>query len=147
MASTNSSLETIVQLNSARGLALNDASFYRQIVPGVLPIVGINATIELQRWGADFIAESLASAALASSEKQQLSLLTLQIIKDYLESPRNDETVVRSAVQAATSAYPLAFRHVYVLTLDLIYIDAVATREMQSLHLPLVCYVVCFLCS
>lgn len=114
MAGVNSSLETIVQLNSARGLALNDASFYKQIVPGVLPIVGISAAIELQRWGADFIAESLASAAVSSEEKQQLSLLTLQIIKDYLDSPKNDETVVKSAIQAATSAYPLAFRHVYV---------------------------------
>ena len=116
MASTGSSLDTITQLNSARGLALNDASFYRQIVPGVLPIVGINAAVELQRWGAEFIAESLASAALGGGEKQQLSLLTLQIIKDYLESPINDEAVVKGAVQAATSAYPLAFRHVYVLT-------------------------------
>ena len=114
MAGASTTLETIVQLNSARGLALNDANFYKQIVPGVLPIVGISAAIELQRWGADFIAESLASAALANEEKQQLSLLTLQIIKDYLESPRNDETVVKSAIQAATSAYPLAFRHVYV---------------------------------
>ena len=116
MTSSNPSLDTIVQLNSARGLALNDASFYRQIVPGVLPIVGVSAAIELQRWGADFIAESLASAALGGAEKQQLSLLTLPIIRGYLESPTDDEAVVKGAIQAATSAYPLAFRHVYVLS-------------------------------
>ena len=134
MAGANTSLETIVQLNSARGLALNDASFYKQIVPGVLPIVGISAAIELQRWGADFIAESLASAVLASGEKQQLSLLTLQIIRDYLESPRNDETVVKSAIQAATSAYPLAFRHVYVYMLILYCNYGIDTALRSSSH-------------
>ncbi len=111
-ASTSSATHnSITQLNAARGLALSDAAYYAEIVPGVLPIVGANAALELRRWGADFFAETFAAPVLAAPVKQQLSLLVLQTLKEYLEIAVEDAGVVKSAVQAAASIYPLVFRH------------------------------------
>ncbi|OCK80984.1 hypothetical protein K432DRAFT_381741 [Lepidopterella palustris CBS 459.81] len=104
--------ETLSQLESARALALSDAAYYNQIVPGVLPIIGAgsNAIIELRRWGADFLAETFASPTLGLEDKQKLSLLVLETLRENLETV-NDLGVVKSVVQAAASIYPLVFRH------------------------------------
>lgn len=103
--------ETITQLESARKLALGDAAYYPQIVPGVLPIIGATAQLELRRWGADFLAETFAAPGLVSEEKQRLSLIILKTLKDFLEIPREDAAVITSVVQVATSIYPFVFRY------------------------------------
>ncbi|OCK96924.1 uncharacterized protein K441DRAFT_656220 [Cenococcum geophilum 1.58] len=105
--------ETLSQLESARALALSDAAYYNQIVPGVLPIIGAgaNATLELRRWGADFLAETFASPTLGSEDKQRLSLQVLETLRENLETV-DDTGVVKSVVQAAASIYPLVFRHI-----------------------------------
>ena len=41
----------------------------------------------------------------------------LQILKDLLEKPGEDATVVKSVVQTAASIYSLVFRYMYVQTL------------------------------
>ena len=110
-AFNKSARDTIDQLNAARILALSDASTYPQIVLGVLPIIGPTAALELRRWGADFLAETFASPTLEESEKQRLSLQTLHTLKDLLEIPGEDTGVIKSVVQAATSVYPLVFKH------------------------------------
>ena len=106
--------EQLNQLNAARQLVLGDAAFYPQIVQGILPIVGATARLELRRWGADFLAETFASPVLALQQKENLSLVVLQTLKELLEMPGDDPGVVKSVVQAAASIYGLVFRYMYV---------------------------------
>lgn len=106
--------EQLNQLNAARQLVLGDSTFYPQIVQGILPIVGATARLELRRWGADFLAETFASPVLALQQKEPLSLVVLQTLKELLEMPGDDPGVVKSVVQAAASIYGLVFRYMYV---------------------------------
>lgn len=102
------------QLDAARQLVLKDSGLYPQIVQGILPIVGANAHLDLRRWGADFLAETFASPQLALQEKERLSIGILQTIREWLEFPAEDHSVVKSAIQAAASVYGLVFRYMYV---------------------------------
>ena len=106
--------DQLVQLNAARNLVLGDAAYYPQIVEGILPIIGVNAPLELRRWGADFIAETFATPALGLQQKQSLCLIVLETIKSLLEQPEEDVEVVKKIVQAAASIYSLVFRYMYV---------------------------------
>ena len=101
----------LAQLNAARQLVLGDAAFYPQIVNGILPIIGVNARLELRRWGAEFLAETFASPMLASAQKEQLAANVLQTIQDLLGLPGGDAVVLKYIVQTAASLYPLIFRH------------------------------------
>ena len=104
---------TIKQLNAARDIVLKDAAIYPQVVPGVLPVISTQHPVELRRWGADFLAETFANPVLNAEEKQKLALGVLDTLKGYLErGEEEDESVVKGAVQAAGSIYPLVFRHV-----------------------------------
>ena len=111
--------EQLNQLNAARQLVLGDSAFYPQIVQGILPIVGATARLELRRWGADFLAETFASPVLALQQKENLSLVVLQTLRELLEMPGDDPGVVKSVVQAAASIYGLVFRYMYVEPLSL----------------------------
>ncbi|KAL4798198.1 hypothetical protein BDV19DRAFT_397108 [Aspergillus venezuelensis] len=104
--------DQITQLNNARALVLGDAAFYPQIVNGVLPIVGAHARVELRRWGTEFLAETFASPAFASAQKEQLATNVLQAVRNILELPENDQLVLKNIVQTAASLYPLVFRHI-----------------------------------
>lgn len=103
--------DTITNLNAVRNLARGDATHYAQIVPGVLPIIGASASLDLRRWGSEFLAETFAIPTLPSEQKQHLSLVVLQTLKEYLEVPEEDADVVKYVVQTAASVYPLVFRH------------------------------------
>jgi symplekin len=109
---TDNVVDQVAQLNAARSLVLGDAAFYPQIVNGILPIVGANTKLELRRWGANFLAETFASPVLAVDQKEQLAPNVLQTIREILELPETDITVLQSLVQASASLYPLVFRHV-----------------------------------
>ncbi|RJE21412.1 hypothetical protein PHISCL_06243 [Aspergillus sclerotialis] len=109
---TDHVVDQIAQLNAARNLVLGDAAFYPQIVNGILPLIGANSRLELRRWGSDFLAETFASPALATSQKEQLAATVLQTIRDILEMPESDVAVLKSVVQTAASLYPLVFRHI-----------------------------------
>ena len=112
MAAPGASLtQQLAQLEQARNLVLGDAAFYPQIIQGILPIIGASAALELRRWGADFLAEAFSSPNLGAQQKQQLSLIVLPVLRGILESPGEDTAVVKSVVQAATSIYPLIFKH------------------------------------
>ncbi|PYI25177.1 mRNA cleavage and polyadenylation specificity factor complex subunit [Aspergillus indologenus CBS 114.80] len=104
--------DQIAQLNAARNLVLGDAAFYPQIVNGVLPIIGSRARLELRRWGAEFLAETFSSPALASTQKEQLAANVLQALREILELPEGDPLVLKHIVQNAASLYPLVFRHI-----------------------------------
>jgi symplekin len=108
------STQTIQQLESARSLALGDGRYYPTIIPGVLPIIGYSAdnqAVDIQRWGADFLAETFASPTWPSDAKENSAPSVLAVLKDYLEHV-DDKSVTKSVVQAAASVYPLVYRHV-----------------------------------
>ena len=115
MAQASSSPADILpQLEAARKLVLGDAHFYSQIVPGILPIVGSTAAVEVRRWGAEFLAETFASPALADVQKEEICLDVVAFIRGILDSPAEDVIVVKSAIQAVASFYTLLFRAMYV---------------------------------
>ncbi|KAL8912559.1 MAG: hypothetical protein Q9172_007484 [Xanthocarpia lactea] len=105
-------VEQLSQLDAARQLVLADAGLYPQIVQGILPIVGANARLELRRWGADFLAETFASPLLAPQEKERLSIVVLQTLRELLENQSEDNNVIKSVIQAAASIYALVFRYI-----------------------------------
>ncbi|OJD18619.1 hypothetical protein AJ78_01390 [Emergomyces pasteurianus Ep9510] len=103
-------VEQMSQLDTARNVVLGDAALYPQIVQGILPIIGAKARLELRRWGAEFLAETFASPALAQQPKQKLSTQVIQTLSELLENPDEDSSVVRGVIQTAASIYPLVFR-------------------------------------
>lgn len=109
-ASQLSVQDQIRQLEDARKLVLGNASFYTQIIQGLLPIIGPSAQVELRRWGADFLAETFATPAIAPGQKESLSLLVMETLKLLLEDVNQDVLVLRSVIQTAASIYPLAVR-------------------------------------
>lgn len=109
-----SAADMLPQLESARKLALADAQVYTQVIPGILPIIGPAAPLEVRRWGADFLAEGFASPSLAANQKEQMVSNVLPTLKGMLENPAEDMAVVKSAIQASASIYSLVFRRVYV---------------------------------
>lgn len=121
---TLSATDQLTQLEAARQLVLADSVLYPQIVQGILPIVGPNARIELRRWGAEFLAESFASPALAPAQKESLSVIVLPILKELLEIEGEDVTVVKSVVQTAASIYGFVFRYMYVRPNSLPIVDS-----------------------
>ncbi|EZF12500.1 hypothetical protein H112_06616 [Trichophyton rubrum D6] len=108
----NSLVEQMSQLDAARNLVLGDAALYPQIVHGILPIIGVNARLELRRWGAEFLTETFSSPAFPQQPKQKLATEILGAVNDLLNTPENDETVVRGAIMTAASIYVLIFRQV-----------------------------------
>ncbi|KIW22939.1 uncharacterized protein PV07_11182 [Cladophialophora immunda] len=110
--STSSAAEMISQLEAARKLALSDPQVYNQVLPGILPIVGPSAHVEVRRWGADFLAEAFASPSFPNPQKEQLSSDVLPTLRAMLETPGEDPAVIKSVIQAAASLYPLVFRRV-----------------------------------
>ncbi|KAF2397594.1 hypothetical protein EJ06DRAFT_498798 [Trichodelitschia bisporula] len=110
----------LVQLNHARNLALEDPSMYTRLLPAVLPMIGSgsNPSLELRMWGAEFLAEVFASPTLPSDDKQLLSLQALPVLKELLElvggntAPLELAGMMKNTIQAATSIYPLVFRHI-----------------------------------
>ncbi|KNG44124.1 mrna cleavage and polyadenylation specificity factor complex [Stemphylium lycopersici] len=106
------SSQTIQQMESARSLALGDGRYYPTIIPGVLPIIGYSEdqSIEIQRWGADFLAEAFASPTWPQEVKQSSAPSVLATLKAYLENIE-DKSVIKSAIQAAASVYPLVYKH------------------------------------
>ncbi|KAL8761536.1 MAG: hypothetical protein Q9184_002356 [Pyrenodesmia sp. 2 TL-2023] len=104
--------DQLVQLDAARQLVLADPALYPQIVQGILPIVGANAVLELRRWGAEFLAETFASPVLGMQEKERLSIGVLQTFRELLEQPAQDNSVMKSVIQASASIYALVFRYI-----------------------------------
>lgn len=102
--------DQIRQLNDARKLVLGDVKYYSNVVKSILPILSPSAHIELRRWGADFLAEAFATPAIPLGEKETLQPFILETLKDTIEDPAQDTHVLRSAIQAAASMYPLTLR-------------------------------------
>jgi len=104
---------SLQQLENARALALGDGRYYPTIVPGVLPIIGApeaDTSLEIRRWGADFLAETFASPTWAPEDKARVAMTVLETLKLYMETVQ-DRGVLKSAIQAAASLYPLVYKH------------------------------------
>jgi symplekin len=115
MAAAATPAEMIPQLEAARKLALADPQVYNQVLPGILPIIGSTAHLDVRRWGAEFLAEAFSSPSLSNSQKEQLLSEVIPPLRAMLDAPAQDMEVVKSVVQAAASLYPLVFRRVYVI--------------------------------
>ena len=102
--------EQLEQLNAARRIVLENPAYYDKIVKGTLPIIGPTSTLELRRWGADFLAESLASPVLSSRERENLTVAVLHTLKELVESPNEDSLVLKSSITAAATAYPVILK-------------------------------------
>ncbi|KAH7328906.1 mRNA cleavage and polyadenylation specificity factor complex subunit [Stachybotrys elegans] len=102
--------EQIRQLNDARKLVLSDVKYYPSVVRGILDIIPLTAPTELRRWGADFLAEAFATPALPNGEKETMQPYVLTRLEEMVENEREDLHVLRSAIQAMASIYPLAMR-------------------------------------
>ncbi len=118
--------QQVQQLNDARKLVLSDANYYPQIIQGILPIVAPGARVELRRWVSDFLAETFSSPSVSAEEKESMSLVVLETLKSMIENPQEDTAVVKSAVQAAASVYPLVVRYMYV---NPIYVLLLSSRH------------------
>lgn len=114
MTATLSVSDQIRQLDDARKLVLGDVKYYPSVVKGILPIIGPSAPIELQRWGAEFLAEAFATPALPNGEKETMQPYVLTTLESMIENERGDPQVLRSIIQCAASIYPLALRWMYV---------------------------------
>jgi symplekin len=102
--------EQIQQLNAARKIVLENAAYYDKIVKGILPIIGPTSPVELRRWGAEFLAESLSTPALSSRDKENLTVAILDTLRSLVESQTEDPLVLKASVIAAASAYPIVMR-------------------------------------
>ena len=108
------------QLAEARQIVLSDPALYPTIVTGILPIVGANARLELREWGAEFLAETFASPVITVNVKEQMGISALQTLRELLEVPEEDTSVLKGVVQASASIYGLIFKYMYVNTLWLL---------------------------
>lgn len=135
-ASEQSPAEMLGQLEQARKLCLADPSVYNQIVPGIVPIIQTAASVEIRRWGADFVAEVFATPALPGHQKEQLiSDKVMELLRAMLEMPTEDVAVVKSAVQACASIYPYVFRRVYVAS-NMQHLGGTSSDQCYSISHP-----------
>jgi symplekin len=102
--------DQVRQLEDARKLVLSDVSYYPQVIQATLPIIGPSALVELRRWGSEFLSEAFATPAIPLGQKETLSLLILETLRLLVEDTNQDVMVLRSAIQAAASIYPIALR-------------------------------------
>ena len=102
------------RLVSLRSLVLQDPSHYKTVVPNILSFFAPGNVLEQRRFGADFLAEVFASPQLPVDDKEKIALQAIQTLRQYLDDWREDAAVIKSAVQASTSIYPLVFKHMCV---------------------------------
>ncbi|CCG81695.1 Putative uncharacterized protein [Taphrina deformans PYCC 5710] len=98
------------QLEQAKALVEADASYFPQIVVGVLPVFD-DPFVELRRWVADFVLLAMSSRKLGTEDKQELALKCLEKLSDSTANEQ-DITTAKSFIQITTIIYPIVFRHV-----------------------------------
>lgn len=108
--------QLLKQLEGARLTALNNPSVYDHFIPGFTTLVQQNPDRDIRRWGADFVAEAFSQPLMPSAQKEELVGSVVPFLRHLLEAQPVDVPIVRSAIQAAASIYPLVFRRVYVLS-------------------------------
>lgn len=112
--SKKSEPELLVQLERIRQACFSEASNFVQSIPNILFLIASTQPLEQKRWGASFLAEGFASPLVTLQDKLNLALKALPTVRAYFDNPDEDAAVLKSAVQIATSIYPLIFRHMLV---------------------------------
>ncbi|KAK9456188.1 hypothetical protein V1511DRAFT_496801 [Dipodascopsis uninucleata] len=101
--------QQIDQLNQAKQLVLQDASFYPQIIRGILPIIR-KPDVRLRSWCATFLVDGFASADVPLNEKQSLATACLDAIQMLLLE--SDILILKNTIQSAASIYPFVFKYI-----------------------------------
>ncbi|KAK9468975.1 hypothetical protein V1512DRAFT_220667 [Lipomyces arxii] len=102
--------QQIEQLNKAKDLVHQDASFYPQIIRGVLPIAS-KPDLRLRRWCAQFLADGFAAIDLElKEERTALAIECLNTVEILVNE--DDVEVLKNIVQCCASLYPLVFKHI-----------------------------------
>lgn len=101
----------LAQLNQAKLLVESDASYFPQIVVGVLPVF-TDASVDLRRWVADFALTAFSSPKLPLVDKHDLSLKVIEPLSSAIVTEK-DIATCKSYAQIAAIIYPMLFRHVY----------------------------------
>jgi len=118
MAANLSVEEQLRHLGEARNLVLRDPGFWPQVLGGTLPMI-TGPTVEVRRWGADFLAETFSTPVVNARAKQELAITCLDTL---LRLSNEMETgILKSVVQCSASIYPIIFRHMYVLSVATTY--------------------------
>ena len=104
--------EQMQQLNSARKMAFESPTFFKQIITGIFPLTSPSTPVVLRRWAAEFIAEALACPALRTQEKDDLTITVIDggALRALVEDPDQDPLVLKAGIMAAASAYPVVVR-------------------------------------
>ena len=104
--------DTLDKLKQLRQFALQDPTKFNDVFPQATMTAGPMSPLVLRRWGAEFIAESLANPTWPMEMKSLLGReLLLPILQYYVNEPKQDTSVLKSAIQIATSFYPIIFLH------------------------------------
>lgn len=101
----------LAQLNQAKSLVEADASYFPQIVVGVLPVFS-DPAVELRRWASDFVLLAFSSRKLPLEDKEDLALKCLEKLAKSIPTEK-DVTTAKGFIQISTIIYPLVFRHMY----------------------------------
>ncbi|KAK5087909.1 hypothetical protein LTR05_002124 [Lithohypha guttulata] len=130
-APNQSAAEMLPRLEQVRRVCLEDPNQYSSVVTGVVPILQGQHAVEVRRWGAEFIAEVFATPALPGQQKEQMiSDMVMTLLRRMLDTPNEDTTVVKTAIQACASIYPYMFRKVIAQPdLSLFWHDMTAIKQ------------------
>ncbi|KAG4306212.1 hypothetical protein PORY_000200 [Pneumocystis oryctolagi] len=97
------------QLNTIWELVEQDASFFLQIVPGILPIA-TRSELPIRQWVADFLALTFTTPNLSIDNKEKLGLQCLDTLVNYVQF--DDIVLLKSIIRCCSSIYPIIFRYV-----------------------------------
>jgi symplekin len=112
-STTKSATDHVKQLSDARKQVLANPKLYSSVVKGVVPLLantGASQHLSIRRWTAEFVAETFATPALPTREKDVLAPFVLDTIQTIVENAAEDTQVLRSMMQTAASLYPIALR-------------------------------------
>ncbi|KAG4303577.1 hypothetical protein PCK1_000095 [Pneumocystis canis] len=96
------------QLNTIWELVEQDASFFLQIVPGILPIA-TRSEPAIRQWVADFLALTFTTPNLSIDNKEKLGLQCLDTLVNYVQF--DDIVLLKSIIRCCSAIYPIIFRY------------------------------------
>jgi symplekin len=102
---------TLLQLAQARAASLENVALLPKVMGPVIGLATEHPSVELQRWAAEFMAETTATRRLTPDDRERLDLTLLPVIKSFLEAEHGDTVVLKASIQAAASLYPVIFRY------------------------------------
>ncbi|KTW29312.1 hypothetical protein T552_01267 [Pneumocystis carinii B80] len=96
------------QLNTIWELVEQDATFFLQIVPGILPIAA-RSELVIRQWVAKFFALLFTTPNLSIDNKEKLGLQCLETLVNYVQF--EDIILLKNIIQSCSALYPIIFRY------------------------------------